>query len=127
MKKYSLTYYIAKSIVIVKEKKTMAVFAADSERNIALELKRRILAFYVNFAPVLQTVSGWTLNGADASLPTPFDVRSALEQYRALKLERIRQDDLLDLFLTAQLTDTLSISTAPIFFDGGINFDGGQP
>jgi len=105
----------------------MAIFAAESERNIALELKRRVLAFYVNFAPVLQAVNSWTLNGADASLPTPFDVRSALEQYRALKLDRIRQDDLLDIFLAAQLTDTLSSSGTPLFFDGGINFDGGQP
>jgi hypothetical protein len=86
----------------------MAKFAADSERALALELHKRVLLLNLNLAPLLQAVAGWTLNATDNLLPTPFEVRTAIQQYRTLRLERLRLDDLVDLFLTAQYGDTLT-------------------
>jgi hypothetical protein len=86
----------------------MAKFDADVVRMVALELQARALGLYARVLSIVTCSSAWTLNGTDPLLPLPFDVRVGLEQYRALRLERMRLDDLVESLLTAQVGDTLS-------------------
>lgn len=90
----------------------MAIFAAEKARMVALEVKQRAVSFYVQLAPILSAVNGWTLNGVDAMLPAPFDIRIALESYRALRFPRLRLDEETEAFLTAALGDTLTYGNA---------------
>lgn len=115
-----LVFVIFRYLVKIK----MAVFAADGARTMALELKKRVLRVNIDLTALLQAVSGWTLNSTDDRLPLPFDIRTAIQQYRTVRLERLKLDELVELFLTAQYGDTLAINTTqePATFDGGATF-----
>jgi hypothetical protein len=100
------------------------IFAADLDRRLALEIKGRALTLYTAIAPILLAVNAWALRTSPESLPSPYEVRIVLEQIKALKLERIRQDDLVLLFLKAGVGDTLSYVPKPTtaYFDGSGTF-----
>lgn len=54
-------------------------------RSVAIMLRNRVTALQNAVTPVYTTVSGWTLNGADASLPTIAAVKAALTSYEAIE------------------------------------------
>jgi hypothetical protein len=86
------------------------VYSAQLIRTMALELQRRVNTINLNLSPILQTVNQWTTNNLDVFLPAPYGVRVALQQYQALRLDRIRLDDLVDLILKAKIEDTILIT-----------------
>ena len=88
----------------------MAIFSADSVRTMALELKRRVYAINVSISPLLQSIKSWTIDNTDNKLPTPFEVKTALQQFRAIRLDRLRLDDLVDLFGDAKVDDTIMLN-----------------
>lgn len=91
----------------------MAVFEADIERMLALELKDKLLTLYADILPIWGMINSWKLNDLDPLLPDPFNVRVALEQYRALRLERLLLQDAVSDFLQAEIGDTLTYPTPP--------------
>ena len=105
----------------------MAIFSADSVRTMALELKRRVYAINVNVSPLLQSIKSWTIDNTDNKLPTPFEVKTALQQFRAIRLDRLRLDDLIDIFSTAKVDDTIMLNISQeveelVFFDEHLIF-----
>jgi hypothetical protein len=108
----------------------MAVFLAEKARMVAIEVKGRSLNLYTQLAPILSTVNAWTLNGLDAALPLPFDIRVALESYMSMRLQRLQLESEIESLLTAQVGDTLAGSVAPPpsgstgLMDGSATFDG---
>jgi hypothetical protein len=99
------------------------IFNADKERMIALELREKILALYSQTLPIFMTVVGWTLNGYDNALPTPFAVRVQLDAYQKVELDRLRLSEEVKAFLAATVEDTLS-SGGTGLNDGSLQFDG---
>jgi hypothetical protein len=109
-------------------------FSADKARMVAIELKERTSDLYNSLLPIYVSVMDWTLNGYDPALPLPFEIRVQLEGYRLLELERLRLDEYVKEFLTAQVGDTLTYSTPPsagtgladgsAFADGSMHADG---
>jgi len=105
----------------------MATFDADLERMVAIEVKEKLLTLYAAVLPLFTTTSAWVLNGVDPMLPAPFDVKVALQQYKALKVERLVLQTDIDYLLTAQIGDTLSYPPLPegsglVFFDEHLIF-----
>lgn len=98
----------------------MATFDADLARLVALEVKERTLSLYAALLPLQASVSGWVLNGTDPMLPAPFDIRVGVEQYQALKIERLRLDAWIELLLTAQVGDELVYPPPPIAATTGL-------
>lgn len=91
----------------------MAVFAAENARMVAIEIKQRAVNLYVQLAPILSIVNAWTLNGTDAMLPMPFDIKVEIESYRKLRLDRLRLEDEIEKFLKAKVGDSLIYGNAP--------------
>lgn len=105
----------------------LATFDADIERLVAIELKTRVIGLYASILPVFGTVTDWVLNGTDPMLPAPFEVKVALQQYKAIKLERLRLDEQITILLTALVGDTLTYPQPPgvdvVIFDEYLIFD----
>lgn len=98
----------------------MAIFDADKERMVAIELKDQTINLYASIAPLFLTVRSWILDGFDYMLPSPFDVRVAIEQYKALSINRLLLQDYITPFLAAQVGDTVSIKSHGLDFRGDI-------
>ena len=102
----------------------MASYNAMLERAVAIELRHKVTTLYASLLPIFQETAAWTLNGFDATLPAPFDVRVQLEAYNALSLEKLKLVDWATALLTAAADDTLTAPPATGLFDGSATFDG---
>lgn len=103
----------------------MAVYDAAKVRAVGIELKERVLELYADLLPIQTTLSGWSLNGIDPALPTPFEVRVQLEAYDALTKSALRLTEWISALKQAQPADYISYPPPPTYFDGSHIFDGG--
>jgi hypothetical protein len=105
----------------------MAALDASIVRACGIELRERILTLFMSVNAIYQGTGSWILNGLDPMLPTPFDVRTQLEQYKALKLDTLRLTEWVTLLLQAQPDDTLTYPPPPadgsgVFFNENLIF-----
>lgn len=91
----------------------MATFAASKVRAVALEMEERTLDLYAAILPIQTAISGWTLNGLDPALPSPFDVRVQLEAYDAMLKPALRLTEWITALKQAQPGDTLTYPPPP--------------
>lgn len=68
----------------------MATFQAAHVRAVAIELQEKVLTLYPQLLPIFRATSQMTLNGLDADLPAPFDLKVLLDTYKALKIETLK-------------------------------------
>jgi hypothetical protein len=101
----------------------MASFEAHLVRACSIELRDRTLTLYMAVNAIYQGTNEWVLNGLDPMLPAPFDVRSQLAQYKALKLEALKLSEWVTMLLEAQPGDTLSYPPPPSESGLGVYFD----
>lgn len=99
----------------------MSIYAADKIRAAAIELRNKINTLYVEALPIFRATAQWTLNGIDADLPVPFDVKVQLDAYKALAVAALKLDWIADI-QQAELGDELSYPPPPST-GGLITFD----
>lgn len=86
----------------------MATIDADVERAVALELREKILALYLDALPIYRAANAWILNELDTALPLPFDVKVQLDAFNALTLPALKLTDWGAEIRAAQPEDTLA-------------------
>lgn len=106
----------------------MASFDANIVRACAIELRERVLTLFMTINAIFQRTGVWVLNSTDPMLPSPFDVRVQLEQYKTLKLERLKLEEWGTELLQATINDVLIYPPPPesglgVFFDDTLMFD----
>lgn len=89
----------------------MAEFQAAKVRAVSIELREKVLNVYTDITTIAEAVTNWILNSYDANLPLPFDVRTQLDAYTALKIETLKLTDWVSEIRAAQLGDTLINAT----------------
>lgn len=92
----------------------MATFDADIMRACGLELQERTRALYLNVYTIYQAVRAWTLNGIDPSLPLPFEVKTQIDSYKELTLERLKLEPWMSNIQQAGVNDTITYPPPPI-------------
>jgi len=105
----------------------MAEFSQHRARAVAIELKEKALDAYIAFNAVYAEISTWTLHCAPSALPTPFDIRMALEQYDAAKnaVKPLQLTDWKTELLEAEYADTLTDRWHQSEFSAGSRRAGG--
>jgi hypothetical protein len=102
-------------------------FQASQSRSVAIELQEKALTLYLALLPIVQTTTQWTLNGLDAMLPAPFDVKVQLDAYKELAVKPLKLD-WVEPLRTATVDDTLTYPPPPegggvVVFDEYLTFD----
>lgn len=90
----------------------MATFDASPARAVALELQNKALTLYLTILPIFRATAQWTLNGLDADLPTPFDLKVQLDAYKSLSLETLKLE-WVEHLRKATTADTLTYPAPP--------------
>ena len=90
----------------------MATFQAEQVRAVAIELRNKINTLYIAALPIFRAAAQWSLNGLDPDLPAPYDLKVALDSYKALSVGSLKLDWVTAL-QSAAPSDTLTYPTPP--------------